>query len=282
MRNRKKLFSRIIRFFQNLKKEGIIQTLVRIILKIFNSPNEIQKSKNKVLNHLVKIHGHKVAYGKFTGMKLNKNSYWSKNDLITQILGVYEQHILEQLIEFSKEKDSILVDIGAADGYFAVGAVYSGLFNKVYAFEIEKEGRKNLTYNSELNSCGSKIYIDIEANNNSLKKIIDNHKKVVILIDIEGEEFKLLNLETINLLSKCNLIIELHPSLVPDGIAKQEQLINYCKPYFDISLSRRENYNPNLFDELNQFTDEERLIAMGEGRENNMSWLILKSKKSKN
>ena len=282
MRNRKKLFSRIIRFFQNLKKEGIIQTLVRIILKIFNSPNEIQKSKNKVLNHLVKIHGHKVAYGKFTGMKLNKNSYWSKNDLITQILGVYEQHILEQLIEFSKENDSVLVDIGAADGYFAVGAVYSGLFNKVYAFEIEEEGRKNLTYNSEINSCNSKIYINIEANNNSLKKIIDNNKKVVILIDIEGEEFKLLNLETISLLSKCNLIIELHPSLVPDGITKQEQLINYCKPYFDISLIRRENYNPNFFGELNKFTDEERLIAMGEGRENNMSWLILKSKKNKN
>ena len=271
-------FSRSTRFIKNLRKDGVVWTLARIFLKIFNEPNEIQKSKNKILNHLIQIHGYKVAYGNFKGMKLGENSFWSKNDLITHILGVYEYHILRQLVEFSKQDESVFVDIGAADGYFAVGMAYNNFFKKVYAFEIENIARENLKKNAEINSCSNKIFINKEANFNSLKNIIDTHKKAVILIDIEGGEFELLNREVINLLSKCNLIIELHPTLVSDGIVKQKKLIDSCENFFDISIVKRETYNPNQFNELNQFSDEDRLIALGEGRENNMSWLILKSK----
>lgn len=278
MRNKKKLFSRIIRFFQNFKNDGIIQTSVRIILKITNSPNEIQKSKSKVLNHLIKIHGHKVVYGKFKGMKLNKNSYWSKNDLITHILGVYEYHILEQLIKFSKINNSVFIDIGAADGYFAVGGAYSGLFKKVYAFETHEEGRKSLIENAKSNYCETNVLIKSKANFDSLKDLIDIHKSTVILIDIEGDEFNLLNYQTLKLLSNCNIIIELHPDLVNNGYEKKKDLINFSKSFFNVSIIKREIYNPNLFEELDQFTDEERLIAFSEGRENNMSWLVLEPK----
>ena len=100
----------------------------------------------------------------------------------------------------------------------------------------------------------------------------------MVLIDIEGEEFDLLNDETLKLLSNCNIIIELHPALANRGYEKQKNLINLCKPLFDVSIINRENYNPNLFEELDQFTDEERLIAFSEGRDNNMSWLILETK----
>ena len=51
------------------------------------------------------------------------------------------------------------------------------------------------------------------------------------------------------------------------------------KNFFDDSIIKRESYNPNLFLELDQFTDEERLISFSEGRDNNMSWLILEPKK---
>jgi hypothetical protein len=105
-------------------------------LKIFNEQNEIERKKNKVLNYLITIYNYSVAHGIFKGLRLNKNIYWSRNDLITHILGVYEKHILDQLIKFSKLDNSVFIDIGAADGYFAVGSAYSGLFKKVYAFEI--------------------------------------------------------------------------------------------------------------------------------------------------
>ena len=278
MSNRRDLFFRISRFIDNILKDGLVWTISRIFLKIFKSPNEIQRKKNKVLNYLVKIHGHRVAHGIFKDMKLNRNIYWSKNDLTTHILGVYEKHILDQLIKFSKHKNTIFIDIGAADGYFAIGSAYSGLFQKVYAFEIQKNGREILSENAKANNCDKNIIIKSEANFNTLKEIIDIHTSAVILIDIEGGEFTLLNDQTLKLLRNCNVVIELHPSLVKDGNKKESELINSAKKFFKFSLIKRENYNPNLYEELDSFSDEERLLAFSEGREANMNWLILEPK----
>ena len=272
------LLLRILRFFSVLKKDGFSWTIVRIFLVILKQPNEIQRAKNKVLNKIILEHGHKVAYGTFKGMKLSKNTYWSKNDIITHILGVYEKHVLKKIIEFSKKGNYPFIDIGAADGYFAIGMAFSETFKKIYAFEIDEEGRRSLNRNIENNLCKDKVVVDIEANFETLKEIVDKNKSAVILIDIEGSEFDLLDDNLLQLLSNCYIVCELHPTLSANGFEKQNILINNAKAFFDVSIIQRESYSPNKFSELNEFTDEERLIAFGEGRENNMNWLILEPK----
>ena len=272
------LLSRILRFFSVLKKDGFSWTIVRIFLVILKQPNEIQRAKNKVLNKIILEHGHQVAYGTFKGMKLSKNTYWSKNDIITHILGVYEKHVLKKIIEFSKKGNYPFIDIGAADGYFAIGMAFSETFKKIYAFEIDEEGRRSLNRNIENNLCKDKVVVDIEANFETLKEIVDKNKSAVILIDIEGSEFDLLDDNLLQLLSNCYIVCELHPTLSANGFEKQNMLINNAKAFFDVSMIQRESYSPNKFSELNEFTDEERLIAFGEGRENNMNWLILEPK----
>ena len=272
------LLLRILRFFSVLKKDGFSWTIVRIFLVILKQPNEIQRAKNKVLNKIILEHGHQVAYGTFKGMKLSKNTYWSKNDIITHILGVYEKHVLKKIIEFSKKGNYPFIDIGAADGYFAIGMAFSEIFNKIYAFEIDERGRKSLNRNIGNNLCKDKVVVDIEANFETLKEIVDKNKSAVILIDIEGSEFDLLDDKLLKLLSNCYIVCELHPALSTNGFEKQNKLINNVKAFFDFSIIQRESYCPNKFSELNEFTDEERLIAFGEGRENNMNWLILEPK----
>ena len=272
------LLLRMLRFFSVLKKDGFSWTIVRIFLRILKQPNEIQRAKNKVLNKIILEHGHQVAYGTFKGMKLSKNTYWSKNDIITHILGVYEKHVLKKIIEFSKKGNYPFIDIGAADGYFAIGMAFSEIFNKIYAFEIDERGRKSLNRNIGNNLCKDKVVVDIEANFETLKEIVDKNKSAVILIDIEGSEFDLLDNKLLRLLSNCYIVCELHPALSANGFEKQNMLINNAKAFFDVSIIQRESYCPNKFSELNEFTDEERLIAFGEGRENNMNWLILEPK----
>ena len=272
------LLLRMLRFLSVLKKDGFSWTIVRIFLRILKQPNEIQRAKNKVLNKIILEHGHQVAYGTFKGMKLSKNTYWSKNDIITHILGVYEKHVLKKIIEFSKKGNYPFIDIGTADGYFAIGMAFSETFKKIYAFEIDEEGRRSLNRNIENNLCKDKVVVDIEANFETLKDIIDKNKSAVILIDIEGSEFDLLDDNLLQLLSNCYIVCELHPTLSANGFEKQNMLINNAKAFFDVSIIQRESYSPNKFSELNEFTDEERLIAFGEGRNNNMNWLILEPK----
>ena len=90
------------------------------------------------------------------------------------------------------------------------------------------------------------------------------------MIDIKGGEFELLTKDILNLVKKCMVIKELHPNLVIDGSQKKERLLNIYKVFFEITMIERMSYNPNKFEELNQFADEDRLISFGEGRGTNM------------
>ena len=44
-------------------------------------------------------------------MKLNEQVFWSSNDLITQTLGTYEDHVVK-LINFNKKGFKRFIDIG--------------------------------------------------------------------------------------------------------------------------------------------------------------------------
>ena len=268
------LFSK---FTRSLRRDGLTWTIVRIFLHLLRKPNEIQRAKIKILNALLHKYNYTVAYGTFKGMKLNPNPWWSKNDLVTQILNVYENHVLEKLIHFSKKKLDF-INIGAGDGYFAIGVAFAKMFEKVYAFESSEIAQDLLRQNIEINKCNDIIKIKSVANFESLKNIISNGNSAVILIDIEGFEFELLNEELLKCLNNCYVICELHPTLVLNGYEKQHQLISRSKNIFNSSIIHRETYNPNQFIELDQFSDEERLIAFGEGRNNNMKWLVLEPK----
>ena len=134
----------ILRILKGLKRDGIKYFIVRGVAKLLGEDLEIQRVKNKVLRLIKETHNGKVAYGPFKGMQLTNSAWWSSNDFITQTLGIYEEHVLKTLIKISRQKINHFVDIGAADGYYAIGMLYSNLATEVVAFEIAESGGKAL------------------------------------------------------------------------------------------------------------------------------------------
>jgi hypothetical protein len=60
-----------------------------------------------------------VSVGVFQGLKLPPRSYWGDTDVAMQLLGSYESEVLDEL---QKSPDrSVLVNLGAADGYYVNG-----------------------------------------------------------------------------------------------------------------------------------------------------------------
>ena len=270
-----RVYQFFLRAYRLYKRAGIRQTIVRFVAKILHVEVGIQLAKNKAYKILSEKYDFRVAYGPFKGMQLNKNIWWSRNDLITQTLGIYEEHILEKIKFFSKYGATAFIDIGAADGYFAVGMAYSKLYEKVYAFEIEEDGRNRIIENALRNNCEKKIQVFGKANLKSIKKITAIEKKATFLIDIEGSEYDFLDTNMLEALANHFVICELHPWLVNDGEMLQEKLLESASSFFDVDLIKRESYNPNNFSDFDNLSDEERLIAVGEGRERNMYWMIL-------
>ena len=280
-----------------IKRYGFARAIVRIVAKILNVDLEFQEAKNKAWDILCEKYNYEVAYGPFKGMKLNKDIWWSKNDRITQTLGTYEEHILESLIDFRNKGATRLIDIGAADGYFAVGMAYAKIYKNVYAFEIEQQGRYRIAENAYANGCKDSLIIQGEATHSSLAEILDGEKKSTILIDIEGDVYNFLDEKMLRLLRGNYIICELHAFLVKrenfvpnglelfddfydeiKGIELENNLISRASEFFDVSIVKRESYDPNRFEELDKLYDEERLVAIGESRHSNMKWMILTPK----
>ena len=265
------------RLSRAIKRDGIRYFIIRSTMRILRYPerDNIQEAKTKVFEILNERYRMVVAYGPFKGMKLNPNVWWSTNDLNTQMLGIYEQHVLEQIVTFSEQGSKKFIDIGAADGYFCIGAAYGNLFESVSAFEISEDGQKRIVENAINNGCEEKVDVFGLANYDSLLDQLSGIKNSTILIDIEGDEFEFLSEKMLHLLKDQNIICELHPWRRETGYAQQDQLIDNAKIYFDVKIIKRDWYNPNQFFELDDLTDEERLIAVGEERKKNMKWLVL-------
>ncbi len=268
----------VSRLFQAVKRDGLSYFTLRMLARLLNQPSDIQRVKDKVWAMLRQKHQMRVAYGPFKGMKLNDNVWWSNNDRITQTLGIYEEPVMNRLIDISKSGASQFIDIGAADGYFCVGMAYGNFYETVIAYELVAEGQDRIRENARNNGCAEKVSVRGEASLASLGKVLTKDKKTALLIDIEGAEYGFLNDQMLDLLQDHYVICELHPWLAENGYEEEKSLLSRASQRFTVEVIQRESYNPNCFAELADLSDEERLIAVGEGRGKNMNWLILSPK----
>jgi hypothetical protein len=96
----------------------------------------------------------------------------------------------------------------------------------------------------------------------------------LFLIDIEGNEFYLLNDKFCNFFSKCFFIIECHEFNI-----KNKRIIknfyNSIKKRFKIEIIKDISKDPFNFDILNNFSDDEKYLMMSEGRPKKMQWVVL-------
>jgi hypothetical protein len=139
--------------------------------------------------------------------------------LTPKLLGTYEQELhgwLEQLPGYD-----LMIDIGAAEGWYAVGFLHRRLARKVVAFEMTADGRENLRANVWRNALPpDSIEIRGECTIAGLQTLLrslpaDPDFRLLIISDCEGFEGKLLDADMLKLCPNACFIIETHDFFVP-------------------------------------------------------------------
>ena len=128
--------------------------------------------------------------------------------------------------------------------------------------EKNKISNYKLFDKAELNFLNNEIY--------ESKKLDD----CLFLIDIEGDELKILNDQNLNKLKKSVLIIELHDFIIPSN----ELLIRLEKNY-NILKFTTENRDLSKIKILDIFHDYEKWLMAQEGRPCKMEWIVCIPKK---
>lgn len=213
-----------------------------------------------------------VQNGIFKNLKINKNISWGHGDIASKIYGFYENKIQKKLKELKKP---ILIDIGAADGFFAIGCLHSKLSKYCYAFEQNETSRLALHKTAELNNVANQISImgkvDYQVFLSSLPDDLDL-SMAVILCDIEGEEYNFFSETILKKLQKCNLIIEIHTE---ETNSKEADLIKSAKKYYDVNIILDNNKDMSAVSKLHNLNDIDRNLISCEGRSYIGKWLHL-------
>ena len=143
----------------------------------------INRLKETLSKSVAEKFNYVVSYGAFTGMRLLPFQFWGQGDLGTKILGLYEKEVVDLFSRIKKKHNySILVDIGAADGYYAIGSLYSHDVNEVIAFENSQRGRDNLLKHAKLNKVDNKITLLNKATETTLENILSKKDRQTFLI----------------------------------------------------------------------------------------------------
>jgi hypothetical protein len=163
---------------------------------------------------LWKAVGGKVATGPFRGMHYIRESVGSA--WAPKVLGTYEKELWPIFEAIVAERYDSFVDIGAAEGFYAVGLAMCMPRLRVIAFEAQTDTHRWLGSLSVANGVEERIKIFGACSSESLATACRKSGKTLVLCDAEGAEYALLQPSNFPDSASTSFLVELHHWVYPD------------------------------------------------------------------
>ena len=268
------------KFIEIVQDESMLAALEKLISWSFNRLKlnlgvigPFEKRKKFLSNKLVEKFNGVIQYGPFKGLKFDLESSWGDGDRASMLLGLYEKEVLISLQNIP-DRYKIFINLGAADGYYGIGTLVNGMFEKSYCYENNVVSQKIIKKNAELNNVASRVLIRGLADKYFYKDFKnDEIDQSILLVDIEGAEFDLFDKNLFKKFSKSIIFIELHPWIFKNnGHEELQKLENDAKEYFTIEKITTTSRDLSEFEELKKWSDTDRWLICSEGRPKLMTW----------
>lgn len=206
---------------------------------------------------------HRVISGPFSSIKVNPRAVsWGDGDITRKLLGVYEEELNEVFEKIIRQNPKRIVNIGCAEGHYAVGLKVRCQNSQVFAIDVSDRALECVLINAELNKVH--VHVGKNAPNPTMGDFW--------IIDIEGGEFQLLKSPEVWIGS--SMLVEMHEWT-------NRNMCEIFRSKFEkthrISIINQGSRNPNRFGFLSQFSDQERWSIMSENRPEMMRWMLFES-----
>lgn len=256
---RNNLFKKIFRAIVSLERKYIL---------------EVNISRRNVFDTITN-NNFEVLHGPFKGLKYV--SYEAALNALPKILGTYEKELHPVLKRIIESEFDIMLNIGAAEGYYAIGIALLRPKLKIIAFDIDTNVRKMLQKMILLNNVNNQISIEKICNIETLKQFQHNTRGLIIS-DCEGYELELFQESIIENIRNFDLLIEVH-----DGIEKNisKTLKKIFKNTHSISIIKQAKRKVQDFPYNYDMPAFDKLASMHEGRGSWIKWMYLKPIKTK-
>lgn len=228
-----------------------------------------QRRYEQVVERVTAQAGWKVQSGPFAGMRYVDEARSSA--LLPKLVGTYEDELHVALTAlFANDYDTV-VDIGSAEGYYAVGLALRLPRAAVYAYDPDPTARRLCATLARLNGVSERLVMRGAFSTESLSDIPGG--PTLVVCDVEGHEYDLFTTATAHVWRHCDLVIELHDYL---GRPCREQVRASlaASHAIDVIPARGKTPPPTLPRGL---SDADRRIAVDEIRPASQAWLIART-----
>ena len=228
-----------------------------------------------IQNTLLKHQGTVVMQGPLAGLDFLPQS--AEGCHIAKLLGCYEQPLQPFIEEAIASAYPTILNIGCAEGYYAVGMARRMPNTQVLAFDLNPKAQEVCTTLAQKNGVAERVKVGALFKPEDFETY--RNQKVLVLCDIEGAEKDLLNPEAAPALKGMDIIVESHECLLP-GIT--QVLVDRFKETHHITLvndngQRQLENSPPWFNNLAHL---DQLLATWEWRSGATPWLVMRAKLS--
>lgn len=259
-----KIFNKLLNYGWRIKFQRELLDREELEIQQINNINSIFE-KPLVLN------------GPFNGMKYP--GFRSKSSsLYSKLIGSYEMEISDYIFSAIENKYEQVIDVGCAEGYYAVGLALKIEKAIIYAYDIDAEARKLTSKMAFINGVTERVIVRKNINSSSFNEF-DFSKSTLIICDIEGAERLIFNSSNIKLFKNCFLIIETHDWV---DINISTDLENLFSPTHNVKTIQSTSDNIKAknykFSELESLDLLTKYRIFEEGRRYTDEWLIISPK----
>jgi len=224
-------------------------------------------------NTFVRHHGATILQGPFAGMAYVSQA--TEGALIPRLIGSYESELHPYLERFSQDGVEVVIDVGCAEGYYAVGLARMLPNATVYAFDIDPAAREACAELAARNGVSDRVVVGAEFGPTSFEAFAG--RNALVIMDTEGAEDDLLRPDLSPALAGMRLIVETHPT-APNRAGVTERVRERFEPTHRVTKvlqGPKSTPLPPWFDELGHL---DHLLAVWEWRGAPTPWLVMEPK----
>ena len=169
----------------------------------------------------------------FAGLRLPQEA--SEGCLIPKLLGIYEAPLIQHLRRLLARPPEVVLNIGCAEGYYAVGLARLLPDAHIHAFDIDANARELCGATAALNGVSGRITIDGRFEGGDFQDFAG--RRVLVICDIEGAELDLLDPVRFSGLIGFDVVVEMHDNPAAGQAARVSSVLPSVFPAVMKSLS---------------------------------------------
>ncbi len=247
---------------------GRVHGHARFVRETSERDETLRKATEKLFPELT------VAGGPFRGMRYpTARSYGSA--LLPKLLGTYESELHAALEPLLPNDYTAMVDIGCAEGYYAIGVGRRCPRANIYAFDTSPDARAICSDMARLNGVGERVQIGGFCDEKMLRSIPLGERSL-IFSDCEGYEGVLFTREVAAFLAKHDVVIETHDFIDIDLSLKVREVFDATHRIQSIkSKDDIEKAHTYVVPQLQSYDTKTKRLILGERRPAIMEWLVM-------